>query len=159
MKEYLTSNYIKWEVPLFPTSVHVSRVVYSLQVFQIQCLYFHFCNERTFLPYTILHFHTFMKALPTYSFTSNYRIVGISLRWGKICHHLSWIQMKCMTYRFIIFFLIFLLLFINCNWAYARWQCLQKGYTVNKEHSTPMLRKDDTYISYFTMKNNGARIM
>jgi hypothetical protein len=39
--------------------------------------------------------------------------------------------------------LLLLLLFINCNWAYARWQCLQKGYTVNKEHSTPVSRKDD----------------
>jgi hypothetical protein len=56
-----------------------------------------------------------------------------------------------------IFFL--LLLFINCNWAYARWQCLQKGYTVNKEHSTPMSRKDDTYISRFVIeKSEGKRL-
>jgi hypothetical protein len=49
--------------------------------------------------------------------------------------------------------LLLLLLFINCNWAYARWQCSQKGYTVNKEHSTLVSRKDATYISrYFTIQ-------
>jgi hypothetical protein len=35
-----------------------------------------------------------------------------------------------------------------------------KGYTVNKEHSTPVSRKDDKYISrYFTIqyKYNGLK--
>jgi hypothetical protein len=49
--------------------------------------------------------------------------------------------------------LLYILLFINCNWAYARWQCLQKGYTVNKEHSTHVSRKNDTYIPRISQYN------
>jgi hypothetical protein len=31
-----------------------------------------------------------------------------------------------------------------------------KGYTVNKEHSTPVSRKDDEYISRFSQYNTNT---
>jgi hypothetical protein len=56
-----------------------------------------------------------------------------------------------------MFFILFLLIIINCNWAYARWQCLKKltykqkvDVDNNKTKHTPHEKNSISYkISYY----------